>query len=97
MARLELRNLHARVAEGGEKIFAIHTREMNLAEDVDFAELAADADDASGADIKAVCTEAGMFAIRDDRTEVEMADFDEAWAKIEADEETTGDATKSFA
>ncbi|PSQ65458.1 MAG: peptidase [Halobacteriales archaeon SW_9_67_24] len=84
-------------AEGREKIFAIHTQEMNLAEDVDFAELAADADDASGADIKAVCTEAGMFAIRDDRTEVEMADFDEAWAKIEADEETTGDATKSFA
>ncbi|PSP70377.1 peptidase [Halobacteriales archaeon QH_9_66_26] len=83
--------------EGREKIFEIHTQEMNLAEDVDFAELAADADDASGADIKAVCTEAGMFAIRDERTEVEMADFDEAWAKIEADEETTGDATKSFA
>ena len=83
--------------EGREKIFEIHTQEMNLAEDVDFAELAADADDASGADIKAVCTEAGMFAIRDERTEVEMADFDEAWAKIEDDEEATGDVTKTFA
>jgi proteasome regulatory subunit len=84
-------------AEGREKIFAIHTQEMNLADDVEFSELAADATDASGADIKAVCTEAGMFAIRDDRTEVRMTDFDEAWTKIEADEEATGDVTKTFA
>ncbi|WP_049898286.1 proteasome-activating nucleotidase Pan1 [Halococcus agarilyticus] len=84
-------------AEGREKIFAIHTQEMNLADDVEFSQLAADAADASGADIKAVCTEAGMFAIRDERTEVRMTDFDEAWAKIEADEEATGDVTKTFA
>ncbi|EMA50734.1 proteasome-activating nucleotidase Pan1 [Halococcus salifodinae] len=84
-------------AEGREKIFAIHTQEMNLADDVEFSELAADATDASGADIKAVCTEAGMFAIRDERTEVRMTDFDEAWEKIEADEEATGDVTKTFA
>ena len=84
-------------AEGREKIFRIHTDDMNLADDVEFSALAADADDASGADIKAVCTEAGMFAIRDDRTEVRMADFDEAWAKIEDDEEATGDVTKTFA
>ncbi|WP_273838427.1 proteasome-activating nucleotidase [Halococcus sp. PRR34] len=84
-------------AEGREKIFAIHTQEMNLAADVEFSELAADATDASGADIKAVCTEAGMFAIRDERTEVRMTDFDEAWEKIEADEEATGDVTKTFA
>ncbi|PSQ11809.1 peptidase, partial [Halobacteriales archaeon QS_7_68_65] len=84
-------------AEGREKIFRIHTDDMNLADDVEFSALAADADDASGADIKAVCTEAGMFAIRDDRTEVRMADFDEAWEKIEDDEEATGDVTKTFA
>ena len=84
-------------AEGREKIFRIHTDDMNLADDLEFSALAADADDASGADIKAVCTEAGMFAIRDDRTEVRMADFDEAWEKIEDDEEATGDVTKTFA
>ncbi|PSP39030.1 peptidase, partial [Halobacteriales archaeon QH_7_65_31] len=62
-------------AEGRELIFEIHTREMNVADEVDFGELAKIADGASGADIKAVCTEAGMFAIRADRTEVRMSDF----------------------
>ncbi|EMA45827.1 proteasome-activating nucleotidase Pan1 [Halococcus saccharolyticus] len=84
-------------AEGREKIFAIHTQDMNLADDVDFGDLAANATDASGADIKAVCTEAGMFAIRDDRTEVRMADFDEAWTKIEAEDEESDEVTKTFA
>ncbi|PSQ52743.1 peptidase, partial [Halobacteriales archaeon SW_8_65_20] len=62
-------------AEGRELIFEIHTREMNVADEVEFGELAEIADGASGADIKAVCTEAGMFAIRADRTEVRMSDF----------------------
>ncbi|PSQ32164.1 peptidase, partial [Halobacteriales archaeon SW_6_65_46] len=66
-------------AEGRELIFEIHTREMNVADEVEFGELAEIADGASGADIKAVCTEAGMFAIRADRTEVRMSDFEDAW------------------
>ena len=76
-------------ADGREIIFQIHTRNMNVSDDVDFAELAELAVDASGADIKAVCTEAGMFAIRDDRTEVYRQDFVDAWEKIqvEADED----------
>ncbi|MFB6166054.1 MAG: peptidase, partial [Haloarculaceae archaeon] len=73
--------------EGREQIFQIHTRDMNVADDVNFAELAALADEASGADVKAVCTEAGMFAIRDDRTEVRMEDFENAWEKIQAEED----------
>jgi proteasome regulatory subunit len=68
---------------GRELIFEIHTRDMNVADDVDFAELAEVADEASGADIKAICTEAGMFAIRDDRTEIRMQDFEDAWEKIQ--------------
>ncbi len=72
---------------GREKIFRIHTRSMNVADDVDFEALAADTEAASGADVKAICTEAGMFAIRDDRTEVRMDDFEEAWAKIQAEDE----------
>jgi len=76
-------------ADGREIIFQIHTRNMNVSDDVDFHELAELATEASGADIKAVCTEAGMFAIRDDRTEVYRQDFVDAWEKIqvEADEE----------
>ncbi|MFB6185095.1 MAG: AAA family ATPase, partial [Haloarculaceae archaeon] len=82
--------------DGREQIFEIHTREMNVSDDVDFRALADDVADASGADIKAVCTEAGMFAIRDDRTEVRMADFRDAWEKIQADEDDE-DVSRTFA
>jgi len=81
---------------GREQIFRIHTRDMSVADDVDFEALAAMATEASGADIKAICTEAGMFAIRDDRTEVRMEDFTEAHAKIEAEDEDE-DVSRTFA
>ncbi|RQG91976.1 proteasome-activating nucleotidase Pan1 [Natrarchaeobius chitinivorans] len=83
--------------EGRELIFEIHTRGMNVADDVEFGELADEAEEASGADIKAICTEAGMFAIRDDRTEIRMDDFREAWEKIQADSDGTEDVSKTFA
>ena len=83
--------------EGRALIFQIHTRDMNVASDVDFERLADVAEDASGADIKAICTEAGMFAIRDDRTEIAMADFVEAWEKIQADAVTEGEPSRAFA
>ncbi|WP_135825663.1 proteasome-activating nucleotidase Pan1 [Halorussus ruber] len=82
--------------EGKEKIFRIHTRDMNVSEDLDYAKLAEDVEDASGADIKAICTEAGMFAIRDDRTEITMQDFEDAKAKIEA-EDDDDEVSKTFA
>ncbi|WP_248897674.1 proteasome-activating nucleotidase Pan1 [Haloplanus halobius] len=82
--------------EGREIIFQIHTRNMNVADDVDFGELAEMATDASGADIKAICTEAGMFAIRDDRTEIYMSDFVEARDKIST-ESVDESASRAFA
>ena len=81
---------------GREQIFRIHTRTMNVADDVDYAELADLAEGASGADIKAICTEAGMFAIREDRTEVRMTDFREAYEKIKQEEEDE-DVSRTFA
>ena len=82
--------------EGREIIFQIHTRDMNVADDVDFAELAEMAHEASGADVKAICTEAGMFAIREDRTDIRMADFRNAWEKIQKETEDE-DVSKTFA
>ena len=82
---------------GREIIFQIHTRKMNLAEDIDFAQLAEMVDEASGADIKAICTEAGMFAIRDDRTTVTDADFLEAYEKLQQDTDTGADDSLAFA
>lgn len=68
--------------EGRIQIFRIHTRKMKLAEDVDFKELARVTEGASGADIKAICTEAGMFAIREERARVTMMDFNKAIDKV---------------
>ena len=82
---------------GREIIFEIHTRNMNLAGDVDFVELAESTPDASGADIKAICTEAGMFAIRDDRTEVTSEDFLTAHEKLRQDEDAGVDDSLAFA
>jgi proteasome regulatory subunit len=70
---------------------------MNVADDVDFADLADLAAGASGADIKAVCTEAGMYAIRDDRVEVTTEDFEGAWRKIRQTEEDADEVSKTFA
>jgi proteasome regulatory subunit len=82
--------------EGREKIFRIHTRQMNVAEDVDYEALAKSTEDMSGADIRAICTEAGMFAIREERTEVTMSDFREAREKLDAESEND-EVSKTFA
>lgn len=68
--------------EGRIQIFKIHSRKMKLAEDVDFKELSRITEGASGADIKAICTEAGMFAIREERIKVTMMDFMRAVEKV---------------
>jgi proteasome regulatory subunit len=70
---------------------------MSVAEDVEFEQLAEMADNASGADIKAICTEAGMFAIREDRTEIAMGDFIQAWEKIQSESNADGDTARAFA
>ena len=72
-----------------ERIFRIHTRGMNLAEEVDFRALARRTANASGADVQAICTEAGMMAIRDDRTTVQTRDFHRAIDKLELEEGTS--------
>jgi proteasome regulatory subunit len=83
--------------EGREIIFTIHTRSMNVADDVDYGALAEMADEASGADIKAIATEAGMYAIRDDREAVRMEDFESAWEKINQEDDEDGSVSKTFA
>jgi proteasome regulatory subunit len=72
--------------EGRARILEIHTRDMTLADDVDVEAVAAELDDYSGADIASLATEAGMFAIRDGRTEVSHADFVAAEEKLSEDD-----------
>ncbi|SPQ21386.1 3ab47962-f490-4660-ad12-64daabbacf11 [Thermothielavioides terrestris] len=64
------------------KIFALHTSKMSLNEDVDLEEFIAQKDDLSGADIKAICSEAGLMALRERRMRVQMADFRAARERV---------------
>jgi len=74
--------------EGRERILEIHTQDMNVAAGIDLGVVAADLDGYSGADIASLATEAGMFAIRDGRTEVAQEDFEQARDKLQdADKE----------
>ncbi|RZC80765.1 hypothetical protein C5167_043340 [Papaver somniferum] len=56
--------------EARARILQIHSRKMNVNPDVNFEELARSTDDFNGAQLKAVCVEAGMLALRRDATEV---------------------------
>lgn len=64
------------------RIFGIHTSKMTLDKSVNIEELITSKDDLSGADIKAICTEAGMSALRERRKYVSMEDFLKARDKI---------------
>jgi 26S proteasome regulatory subunit T2 len=63
------------------RIFGIHTSKMTLSDDVNMEEFVVAKDDLSGADIKAICTEAGMLALRERRMKVTQADMRKAKEK----------------
>eukprot|EP01084_Bolivina_argentea_P038635 71442_1 len=63
------------------RIFGIHTSRMTLADDVNVEVFVMAKDDLSGADIKAICTEAGLLALRERRMKVTMEDFEKAKEK----------------
>ena len=65
-----------------ESIFKIHTRNLYIEENVDFNRLVILTEGATGADIKAICTEAGMFAIRKDAEIIMNKDFLDAIDKV---------------
>ncbi|KAF2072595.1 hypothetical protein CYY_006092 [Polysphondylium violaceum] len=64
------------------RIFEIHTSKMNLSEDVNLEEFVMSKDDLSGADIKAICTESGLLALRERRMRVTHTDFKKAKEKV---------------
>ncbi len=79
-------------AEGRKEILNIHTRNMKL-ENVDLDEFVEMTSGLSGADLKAIVTEAGMFVIRRKGRAVTMQDFKDAYNKViikETKEEVAG-------
>jgi len=75
-------------------IFKIHTKSMSFDKTVSNEAIIERMEGFSGAEIKAVCTEAGYFAIRGDREYVTREDFLKAIEKVKQEDESEG---KDFA
>jgi len=72
--------------EGRKEIFQIYTAKMKLKKDEDIDILASLTENATGADIKAICIEAGMLAVKWDKKAIAMDDFEQALKKSMGDE-----------
>ena len=70
--------------EARAHILRIHSRKMNVSSDVNFEELARCTDDFNGAQLKAVCVEAGMIALRRGATELVHEDYMEGILEVNA-------------
>ncbi len=68
--------------EGISQIFKIHTREMTLDRSINLQKIYKALEGLSGAEIKAVVTEAGYFAIRKNRTRIVQKDLEGAVKKV---------------
>jgi len=68
--------------EARAEILRIHSRKMNLTRGIDLKKIAEMMPGASGAEVKGVCTEAGMYALRERRVHVTQEDFEMAVAKV---------------
>ena len=55
---------------------------MSLSDDVNLEEFIMSKDDLTGADIKALCSESGLIALRERRMKVTMADFRKSKDKV---------------
>lgn len=68
--------------EGRAHIFKIHARSMSIERDIRYELLARLCPNSTGAEIRSVCTEAGMFAIRERRKVATEKDFLNAIQKV---------------
>ena len=64
------------------KILKIHSRPMSLTRNLSLKKLARETEGMSGADLRALCVEAGMHAIQQERKKVRVADFRQALEKM---------------
>ncbi len=64
------------------EILKIHAKPVNKASDIDMEAIVKLSDGFNGADLRNVVTEAGMFAIRDDREFINQEDLTKAARKV---------------
>jgi 26S proteasome regulatory subunit T6 len=77
-------------------ILKIHSRKMNLMRGVNLKKIASSMHGCSGAETKGVCTEAGMFALRERRIHVTQEDFEMAVAKMKKINNTNNTSLQLF-
>ncbi len=73
--------------EGIKEIFKVHTKDMN-ADSLHSEKIASLMEGMSGADVRAVCTEAGYFAIRENKTTVTHEHFLDAITKVKKEDDS---------
>jgi len=71
--------------EGRLAILNVHSRKMRLEDEVDLREIAYLTEGKNGADLRAICMEAGMFAIRKEHDAITRSDFLNAIEKVALD------------
>ena len=81
---------------GRKSIFNIHTKLMRINFKINDSSILYESEGFSGAEIKAVCTEAGYFAIRNKREVVTEKDFLDGIEKVRQEEEFDLEAEKMF-
>jgi cell division protease FtsH len=74
---VELPDLHGRY-----EIFKVHTRPLKIAKNLDLELLARQTPGFSGADIANVCNEAALIAARNNKTEIDKKDFNDAVDRV---------------
>jgi len=77
-------------------IFKIHTRSLTLSENINIKKLVDLTEGATGADIKAICTEAGMFAIRKEAEAICEIDFIDAVDKVMSKVKSKGNESRLY-
>lgn len=83
--------------DGKLEILKIHTKDMRLEKGIELRKISLAMTEFTGAEIKAACTEAGYFAIRESRSSITRKDFLDAIVKVKREEEIEGqDYLKMF-
>jgi 26S proteasome regulatory subunit T5 len=70
----------------------IHSRKMKVDKNVNWQELARSTDEFGGAQLKAVCVEAGMIALRSAQVQISHEHYVDAIAEVQAKKKDTGES-----
>ena len=65
------------------KIIKIHTKEMSVSRGINYKKIAAETEGLSGADLRALCVEAGMNSINDKQSKISSKNFFDALEKVQ--------------